>query len=460
MKTLYVRIVLTFALIALISGVIAFLFSNLYYQIKLKDYNEEKILEVAQEISFLYEHSDDNMPVDEYLNRIANMNFQLYLVNQDMEGFRFGDEFRSYALDGAIIQSVLNGETYHGISEFQSSLFVTGFFKDDIKNSIGIPIKVDGKIQALFVRPNVEKQFGEMRIVFSILLGLTFLISLALIAIFAGFLVRPIKKLTKATKRIAGGHYDIQLDRNRRDEIGDLARDFERMAISLKKLDDMRQEFVSNVSHEIQSPLTSIRGFTKAIRTKSVSAEQADQYLEIIEKESGRLSSLSKQLLMLSSLDKEAKVLHKESFRLDEQIREIVLLTEWEWNTKNLKLELDLPEIVVKADRQLLQQVWTNLLINSIKFTAEAGTIFISAAIDDQILVTFRDTGTGIPEEELPYIFDRFYMADKSRNRAQAGSGLGLSVVKKIIDLHEGEIEVTSKLEEGTEFITRLPWRE
>ncbi len=458
MRTLYVRIVLTFALIALISGVIAFLFSNLYYQIKLKDYNEEKILEVAQEISFLYEHSNGAMPVDNYLNRIANMNFQLYLVNQEMEGFRFGDEFRSYELDAKVIQSVLNGEIYHGISEFQSSLFVTGFFKDDIKNSIGVPIVVEGQNQALFVRPNVEKQFGEMRIVFSILLGLTFLISLALIAIFAGFLVRPIKKLTKATRRIAGGHYDIQLDHNRKDEIGDLARDFQRMAVSLKKLDDMRQEFVSNVSHEIQSPLTSIRGFTKAIRTKSVPAEQADQYLEIIEKESGRLSSLSKQLLMLSSLDKEAKAVDKELFRLDEQIREVVLLTEWEWSKNKLKMDLDLPEIVVKADRQLFQQVWTNLLTNSIKFTEEAGTISISATIDEQIVVTLRDTGTGIPEEELPYIFDRFYMADKSRNRTQSGSGLGLSVVKKVIDLHEGEIKVTSKLGEGTEFMIRLPW--
>ncbi|GIN73976.1 two-component sensor histidine kinase [Bacillus sp. J14TS2] len=458
MKTLYVRIVLTFALIALISGVIAFLFSNLYYQIKLKDFNEEKILAVAEEISFLYEHADDNMPVDKYLKRVANMNFQLYLVNQEMEGVQFGDEFRNYDIEEEVIQSVLNGETYHGISEFQSSLFVTGFFKDDIKNSIGVPMEVDGEIQALFMRPNVEKQFGEMRIVFSILLGLTFLISLALIAIFAGFLVRPIKKLTKATRRIAGGHYDIQLDHNRKDEIGDLAYDFQRMAVSLKKLDDMRQEFVSNVSHEIQSPLTSIRGFTKAIRTKSISAEQADQYLEIIEKESGRLSSLSKQLLLLSSLDKEAKAIHKEPFRLDEQIREVVLLTEWEWNKKKLKLELDLPEMVIKADRQLFQQVWTNLLTNSIKFTGEAGVISISAVIDDQIVVMLRDTGKGMTEEELLHIFDRFYMADKSRNRTQSGSGLGLSVVKKIIDLHEGKIEVKSKHEEGTKFIIRIPW--
>ncbi|WP_062106896.1 sensor histidine kinase [Bacillus niameyensis] len=455
MKTLYVRIVATFALIALVSGVIAFFISNLYYQIKLKDYNEGKILEIANEITTLYKHSDQ--PIDDFLMNVANMNFQLYLVDQNMKGSKFGDEFRHYEMDEDIIHSILNGHTYHGISEFQSSLFVTGFFKDDIKNSIGVPIIVDGETQALFVRPNVEKQFGEMRIVFSLLLGFTFFISLALITLFATFLVRPIKKLTRATRKIAGGNYDIQLESNRADEIGDLARDFGLMAKSLKKLDDMRQEFVANVSHEIQSPLTSIRGFTKAIRTKSVSPEQADQYLEIIEKESMRLSSLSKQLLMLSSLDKQVKAINREAFRLDEQIREVVLLMEWEWSGKGLNLAIDLPTIVVEADHQLLQQVWTNLLANSIKFTEESGSIYISAVVDKEIIVTVRDTGIGIPETEISHIFDRFYMADKSRNRTKSGSGLGLSVVKKIIDLHDGEISARSQLGEGTEFIVRLP---
>ncbi|MFK4996834.1 hypothetical protein ACI2OX_02755 [Bacillus sp. N9] len=108
------------------------------------------------------------------------MNFQLYLVDEHLRGDSYGDRFRSYDLDKSIIKSVLQGETYHGISNFQSSLFVTGFFKDDVENSIGIPIIIDGKSYALFVRPNVEKQFGEMRIVFSLLLGVTFVLSLFL----------------------------------------------------------------------------------------------------------------------------------------------------------------------------------------------------------------------------------------------------------------------------------------
>ncbi|MFK4996835.1 sensor histidine kinase [Bacillus sp. N9] len=195
------------------------------------------------------------------------------------------------------------------------------------------------------------------------------------------------------------------------------------MAKSLQRLDEMRLEFVANVSHEIQSPLTSIQGFTKAIRTKSVSKEEADRYLSIIEQESSRLSSLSKQLLMLSSLDKQVKAVNKVSFRLDEQIREAVLVTEWQWSRKNLEMNLDLPELIIEADEQLLFQVWMNLITNSIKFTVENGSIYIEVAVNENIVVTVRDTGAGIPKEELPLIFDRFYMGinhGQERNREAA----------------------------------------
>jgi len=122
-----------------------------------------------------------------------------------------------------------------------------------------------------------------------------------------------------------------------------------------------------------------------------------------------------------------------------------------------LRIELDLPELVIRGDRQLLFQVWMNLLTNSIKFTEENGAIYVNATIDKDIIVNVRDKGIGIAEEEMPQIFDRFYMGDKSRNRTKSGSGLGLSVVKKNIDLHEGSIMVESEIGKGTEFTVRLP---
>lgn len=453
MKTLYFRIVITFIFVSFFSALAAFLLANGYYQEKLKEQNEQKIRLIAEEIKVLYSHTTD-IPIDQFLSHIANMNFQLYLYDDQLNGRLFGENFREFTIEDSVVRSVLHGETYLGITKYSGNLFVTGFFKDDIRNSIGIPLQVDGKPMALFVRPNVEKQFGEMRIVLAMLLGLTFVFSILLIFVLTRYIVGPIRKLTKATKKIASGSYNIELDVKRSDEIGQLALDFSSMANALKKLDDMRQEFVSNVSHEIQSPLTSIQGFSKAIRSQKMDPEEADHYLEIIEKESERLSILSKQLLVLSSLDKEVKAIHKQSYRLDEQIREVILLLEWQWQQKGLEIDIDLPAIVVMADQQLMYQVWLNLITNSIKFTSK-GSISIDMWVDSDIIVTIRDTGIGMDEEVMSHIFERFYKGDPSRN--SAGSGLGLAVVKKIIDIHGGSIDVRSQLGEGSVFTVRFP---
>lgn len=183
---------------------------------------------------------------------------------------------------------------------------------------------------------------------------------------------------------------------SRRDEIGNLARDFTAMAQSLKQLDEMRQEFVANVSHEIQSPLTSIQGFAQTILDRDATPEDADRYLTIITEESKRLSSLSKQLLTLAALDKETGLIRRAPFRLDEQIRQVLIVTEWQWNEKRLNIEPELAEIVVSADPQLLYQVWFNLIVNAIKFSSPEGTIRIETTVDRDVSVTVSDTGSGI----------------------------------------------------------------
>lgn len=186
----------------------------------------------------------------------------------------------------------------------------------------------------MFVRPSIEQQFGEVHVMFAVLLAAMFLLNLLFILVFTRYLVRPIQKLSHATKKLAEGEYEIQLDIARKDEIGELAANFAQMAESLKQLDDMRQEFVSNVSHEIQSPLASIQGFSQAIRSGGVTEVQRDEYLTIIEEESRRLSSLSKQLLTLASLDKETGLYEPTVYRLDEQLRQVVLLLERQWQQK------------------------------------------------------------------------------------------------------------------------------
>ncbi|MCI1696289.1 sensor histidine kinase [Aneurinibacillus aneurinilyticus] len=456
MKTLYIRIVITFILISIISSILALAFSNVYYFEKLRGYNEQKILKIGKEIRALYEQMP-NLDLDNYLSHIANMGFQIYAVNSQLQGTFYGDPFKHQQFEKENIRRVLEGETYHGVLEEHHLLMATGFFENSIRNSVGLPVKVNGQTYALFIRPNLEQQIGEVRILLAVLLGLTFLFSLVLIVILTRYIVKPLKKLTEATNKIVSGDYDIEMDISRQDEIGNLSRHFTHMAHSLKQLDDMRQEFVANVSHEIQSPLTSIQGFAQAISNKEVTPEEEEQYLQIIEEESRRLSSLSKQLLTLAALDKEVGAMKRVAFRLDEQIRQVLIVTEWQWTEKQLSVELSLSDIVINADPQLLYQVWLNLVTNSIKFSHSGGVIRIEAFVEQDIIVKISDTGIGIPESELPHIFERFYKADKARNRSRSGSGLGLSIAKKIIALHDGSIEVQSEFGKGTIFTVRLP---
>jgi signal transduction histidine kinase len=279
--------------------------------------------------------------------------------------------------------------------------------------------------------------------------------------VFAGthFIVKPIRILTRATKIVAQGKYNLSLNVDREDEIGQLARHFTHMAQSLQRLDEMRQEFVSNVSHEIQSPLASIQGFSKTLQSEEIPPAQQKHYLSIIEKESHRLSLLSKQLLTLASLDKEAGALEKTTFDLADQIKQVVFMMEWQWRKKDLAIEMELPETFIQADPKLLHQVWINLLTNSIKFTERGGTITIKIdkSRKKEIAVMVQDTGIGIPEQDLLRIFDRFYKVDKARERNDHGSGLGLAIVYKIIEAHQGSIEVASQENKGTTFTIRLP---
>ncbi|WP_391573221.1 sensor histidine kinase [Cohnella sp.] len=456
MKTLYLRIVVTFVLISLVSSLFALWIAGFYYQSQLKDENERKVMRIGEEIRALYGQTS-GLDFDVYLKHIANMGFQIYAVNERLEGAYYGRPFKHEKLEPEQIRNVLAGGTYDGIRKERGLLL--GFFENSLRNSVGLPIQVGEQSYALFIRPDLEQQIGEIRLFMAVLMGVAFVCSVALIVIFSRSIVRPVKHLTRATHQIVGGHYDVALNVSRRDEIGNLARDFTAMAQSLKQLDEMRQEFVANVSHEIQSPLTSIQGFAQTILDREATPEEAERYLTIIAKESNRLSSLSKQLLTLAALDKEAGLIRKTPFRLDEQIRQALIVTEWQWSEKRLNVEPELAEIIVSADPQLLYQVWFNLIVNAIKFSHPGGTIRIETAIEREVTVTVTDTGIGIGEEELPHIFERFYKADKSRTPARSGSGLGLAIVRRIVELHGGSVSVSSNPGEGSAFTVRLPYR-
>lgn len=265
--------------------------------------------------------------------------------------------------------------------------------------------------------------------------------------------------ITVALEKISRGDFTIHLNLGFRisEEVEDLINNVNKMALELNQMEKMRQDFISNVSHEIQSPLTSIRGFAQALHNNQLSSEDRLRFISIIETESIRLSQLSDSMLKLASLEAENSKITSVAYSLDKQIKNIILACEPQWTQKKIEMEGFLDQLEITADESLMSQVWINLIHNSIKFTPESETIRVELHRQgEKAVCRISDTGIGMTEEDRLHIFERFYKADKARDRSQQGNGLGLSIVKKIIDMHQGNINVESILGAGTTFTVIL----
>lgn len=279
-----------------------------------------------------------------------------------------------------------------------------------------------------------------------------------MILVAAMFLVRPIKKLTTATRRIAAGDFNVKLNIKQKGELGTLARSFEEMMRDLQQLEQMRREFVTNVSHEVQSPLTSISGYALALKQMNIPEGERNRYLDIIISEAERMSKMSDSLLKLSLLESQSQQLQLTTFSLDEQIRRVIVALQPQWSARSISFELHLKAVRLTADHDQFNQVWTNLLGNSIKFSRDGGVISVSIKQDyKNVTVRISDTGIGILPEDQKRIFERFFKADRSHSRQYNGSGMGLAIVKQIVLLHQGDIRVESEPGRGASFIVTLP---
>ncbi|MDQ0193358.1 sensor histidine kinase [Paenibacillus wynnii] len=449
-KSLYVRVVLTFLGAIFISGAIAALLINSLYIGQIKTMVQNDMIESGKIIIKAYQ-DEKGQNLDSLMKGVSSL--PLYSVRlYDNEGKQLYTSRKEISeqesRDEANIQSVLQG----------------GVFRSQLNKgkkeglTVGIPFSIDGSPRALFISPEISELLNKvgnfMRSQLLIVLGCGSI----LILLAARYIVLPLQQLTRATRRMAKGDFSVSLHTKRNDEIGQLTRSFNVMAQELGTLEGIRKQFVSDVSHEFQSPLTSIKGFTQALKRKDMDEASRLRLLNIIEEESDRLSRLCGDLLQLSTLEYEHLQLVPESFSLDEQLRKIVIALEPQWSAKKVNLELELPSITIVADEDRLSQIWSNLLSNSIKFTGEDGLISITAIEqEDQVRIQIADTGVGMPEEEIRNIFKPFYKVDKARSREVGGSGIGLSIVKRVVDLHHGHIEVTSALRKGTTVTVQLP---
>ena len=330
----------------------------------------------------------------------------------------------------------------------------------------GTPIMVDNQVVGIVFRgpnrfqgaPPFSAQFTRVYnslIIASV--GAVF-VSLILGVVLARTLTRTLRELTDASRAIAKGDLDQKVPIRSQDELGELAASFNQMSSDLAQSQELRRQMTADIAHELRTPLTVVLGHTEALSEGQLPPDP--ETFEIIHDETKRLNRLVEDLRTLSLSD--AGELHLNQGRISPQelLNRSAAARKSEANSKNISLEIEaspgLPEVNVDADR--MTQVIINLLDNALRYTPKGGRIILSGTkIPDGVAITVKDTGPGIPEVDLPYVFDRFYRGDKSRQREEGGSGLGLAIARSLIENQCGQIRVESQIGEGAMFIIELP---
>lgn len=273
-------------------------------------------------------------------------------------------------------------------------------------------------------------------------------------------MTKPLKLMSEASRAMAKGDFSKRIPVMSDDEIGELSASFNMMTNTLASLEGMRKSFVANVSHELKTPMTTIGGFIDGILDGTIEPERHKYYLNIVSEEIKRLSRLVESMLSMSRLESGEFTMKPELFDLRELIFTIVISQEQRIENKKLGINgLDeLQNVSVKADRDLIHQVIYNLVDNAIKFSDSGGSLIFELKSENQKTVfTLTNTGMGIPQKDLPFVFERFYKVDKSRSNVKNSTGLGLYIVKTIVKAHGGTISVTSKECGPTAFKMILP---
>ena len=278
-------------------------------------------------------------------------------------------------------------------------------------------------------------------------------------AVVSKFPLKPIRNLIDGMDALASGDFSSRVNvgaimRNYPSYVG-VANSFNKMAEQLESTEMLRSDFVNNFSHEFKTPIVSIAGFAKLLKRENLTREQQQEYLNAIEAESLRLSAMATNVLSLTKVENQTILTDVTQFNLSEQIRSCVLLLERKWFEKDLELVLEFEEYMIQANEELLKQVWINLLDNAVKFSPRGHTIQIAIREEkNEIQVEILNTGSNIPEDKQPYIFNKFYQAEESHTTP--GNGVGLAIVKRVVDLHSGRVTVRNE-ENAAVFTVALP---
>ncbi|MBM6646513.1 HAMP domain-containing histidine kinase [Bacillus mycoides] len=317
-----------------------------------------------------------------------------------------------------------------------------------------------GKLHMFLKTSFLEDMLLRLMNQFIIVSILTLILTTISVFVFSRVITDPLIKMKRATEKMSKLNKPIQLGIKRNDELGSLATTIEELSSELTYMKKERNEFLASVAHELLTPLTYMKGYAKVAKRNSLTKEEREEYLQIIEDETDSVTDLVQDLFMLVQLEQHQFVIKKQKMLLRPFLERMVEKTKTTLTNKQIEIHVYCKnDLEVCIDERRMEQVMLNLLHNAYQHSPENTSITIRVLTSaNTFTISIQDEGEGIPKEDIPHIFDRFYRVDKSRTRATGGKGIGLAVAKEIVELHDGSIEVKSELEVGTEFIIELPF--
>lgn len=445
MKSIYSKLIIGFLLTSLLSFSICCFFTIRSYNRDSDQLALEELEHSSNHIADLIKLIDDKNQ-DKILADYSETSEMSFTVTCEGQTKSYGHVNKKLILKDDELKTLATSKEKSLRSEGIISQYAKAFKIDD--QTYVITVQKDfSATKDIFM-----KSYTSAAIIFMMTGSIVFLIV-------ADIIVKPISRLTKVTDELAKGNYKVRVNYEGKDEISSLYASFNQMAVRLAKQETIRQQFISDVSHEFQTPLTAISGFATILKNENLTDEQRQKYADIILFNSNRLSHLSKNMLQLTLLDGEDTSLDKSEFPLIEQLNRVIEMEDNAALSKDIEIEFIHPkkEFIIEADESRMEQVWINLLSNAIKYTNEHGVVTVEVRrTPTELQVRFEDTGVGMSQDAISHIFERFYRQDKSRTIE--GNGLGLSIVKRIIDLHHYKIDVESQEDVGSVFTVYIPY--
>ncbi|EOD01113.1 sensor histidine kinase [Caldisalinibacter kiritimatiensis] len=322
---------------------------------------------------------------------------------------------------------------------------------------VGIPIKnknnIIGTILLTSPLAPIEEASSILRKQLSLISIISLLIGTLLALVFSKTFTKPILKIINTSKRIAKGDFEANVDINSEDEIGILGDTVNNMAVQLGQIEKLRKEFIANISHELKTPISLIKAYAELVMDVDDNEKDRKEHLNVIIDESNRLNRMVEDILYLSKMEANYSNPYLSKFPIINVIEDVIQKLSFFADKKNISINIDIDNqsTEIYADKEKIHQVFFNLINNAIRHSFENGQVTIKVYnINNIVKVEISDNGKGIPEEDLPYIWDRFYKADKSRKRNDSGTGLGMSIVKNILEIHNFNYGIKSKINQGT----------